>query len=353
MDLLSPAQLDAIIAEMTAAGLIDADADNTIKAYRNGIEYLSAWHSLRYGSPLETPTPMPVVLQYIVEHTRPPETAAPGIVLPETIDEALVQAGLKRARGIPAFATMRIRLTALTALHRLKRLPSPCQDPVVTRYLKRLAQEHALRGDLRGPIRPAVTQNALEAMLATCDDSLLGLRDRALLSFAWSAGGRKPGEIAALQVQDLERTARQSYLFMRPGERHPTLGAITLDGPAATALEAWLARAAITEGPLFRRTRGSRKPRVTADGLSAEHINAIVKQRAVKAGLGDTVSTHSLRLGFVSHSVAQGSPLGEVVRKVDVSDLSRVIDAAIGAPALSVDVGNVGSPPLDPNTVSN
>jgi hypothetical protein len=45
--------------------------------------------------------------------------------------------------------------------------------------------------------------------------------------------------------------------------------------------------------------------------------------------------------------------LGEVVRKVDVSDLSRVIDAAIGAPALSVDVGNVGSPPLDPNTVSN
>ena len=45
----------------------------------------------------------------------------------------------------------------------------------------------------------------LEAMLATCDDSLEGLRDRALLCFGFASGGRRRSEIAAADLRDLRR----------------------------------------------------------------------------------------------------------------------------------------------------
>jgi integrase len=54
----------------------------------------------------------------------------------------------------------------------------------------------------RSPRRKrAATREVLEAMLATCDDSLAGVRDRALLHFAWGSGGRRRSEVAAACVE--------------------------------------------------------------------------------------------------------------------------------------------------------
>jgi integrase len=43
----------------------------------------------------------------------------------------------------------------------------------------------------------------LEAMLGTCDDSPAGIRDWALLLFAFGSGGRRRSEVAAARVEDL------------------------------------------------------------------------------------------------------------------------------------------------------
>src|SRR6266702_5772787 len=51
--------------------------------------------------------------------------------------------------------------------------------------------------------KPALTKAPLEAMLATCTDGLIGLRDRALLLFAFASGGRRRSEVSAAVVEHL------------------------------------------------------------------------------------------------------------------------------------------------------
>jgi integrase len=52
----------------------------------------------------------------------------------------------------------------------------------------------------------------LEALLATCDDTLAGVRDRALLLFGLGSGGRRRSEVAAARVEDLV-AVDGGYLF--------------------------------------------------------------------------------------------------------------------------------------------
>ena len=42
-------------------------------------------------------------------------------------------------------------------------------------------------------------------MVDTCDDSLLGIRDRALIAFAFYYGGRQRAQLAATTVESFER----------------------------------------------------------------------------------------------------------------------------------------------------
>ena len=60
--------------------------------------------------------------------------------------------------------------------------------------------------------KTAITLAELEAMLATCDDSLEGLRDCALLCFGFSSGGRRRSEIAAADLRDLSRIGEKGYI---------------------------------------------------------------------------------------------------------------------------------------------
>jgi len=50
-------------------------------------------------------------------------------------------------------------------------------------------------------------------MLATCDDSLEGIRDRALLCFAFSSSGRRRSEVAAADMRDLRRIGDKGYIY--------------------------------------------------------------------------------------------------------------------------------------------
>src|SRR5258708_6806480 len=49
--------------------------------------------------------------------------------------------------------------------------------------------------------KDALTRDLLEQLLQTCDDSLRGRRDRALLLFAWSSGGRRRSEVAGADMR--------------------------------------------------------------------------------------------------------------------------------------------------------
>lgn len=106
-----------------------------------------------------------------------------------------------------------------------------------------------------GPSAKMVRCDSLDAMLATCEDSLLDARDRALLLFAAASGGPVGArKLWRARVEDLT-PVEGGYIFhlvrsktdqSGRGEDKPVLGR------AARALESWLSASGIKEGPLFR-----------------------------------------------------------------------------------------------------
>ena len=82
----------------------------------------------------------------------------------------------------------------------MRAVPNPCHDAQVRELLSRTRKAYAKRGDLPRK-KAALTKDPLQALLETCDDSLRGKRDRALLLFAWASGGRRRSEVASASLQ--------------------------------------------------------------------------------------------------------------------------------------------------------
>lgn len=311
------AELEAQVAQAVQAMRLVATPTATWTAYAKALRYIGAWMQLRTSQALELPVSVAQVQLFILDHFGHAERVAlPSgelqLVLrqrmPPEVDAALVAAGYKAELGLHRMTTIDHRLSVLSWAHGEKSLESPCQDPAVRRLLadcRKIAKELG-----QAPrTKTAATQNGLDVMLATCDDSLEGRRDRALLLFGWSSGGRRRSEIAAAEVRDLEWMGADSAIFRMRRSKTGDSGPKPVKDDAAVALRNWLAAAKITEGALFRRLWG---PKV-GERLSAHAIAAIVKRRASQAGLPGDFAGHSLRRGFVTEAGLNDIPLAQTM----------------------------------------
>ena len=286
-------------------------------AYAKALRYVGAWMQLRLGLPLSLPVSVAHVQLFILDHFGHAErTPSPqgGQVLtlrngmPPEVDQALVDAGYKADLGLHRMSTVGHRVTVLSWVHGEKRVTNPCQEPAVRRLLsdcRKLAKE--LGQSPRA--KTAATQSGLDEMLATCDDSLEGKRDRALLLFGWSSGGRRRSEISLADLRDLEWMGSETAVFRMRRSKTGDDGPKPVTGEAAIALRDWLAAAKITEGALFRRLWG---PKV-GPRLSPHAIAAIVKKRAGMANLPGDFAGHSLRRGFVTEAGLNDLPLAQTM----------------------------------------
>jgi integrase len=295
--------------------LREGSSPNTVASYRAAIQYWAAWHAARLATAFTLPVPVRAVVQFIVDHVE--HATAEGLAhdLPPEIDAMLVAARVKARPGPLSLATVRHRLAVLSEAHETKGLPNPCRSRAVQTLLSKTRIAYARRG-VRPAKKPALTREPLEQLLATCDASPIGLRDRALLLFAWASGGRRRSEVAAARMENLRRIP-EGFLFTLTYSKTQQDGAERDDmhkpvlGPAAEALAAWLAAAHINEGPIFRRIR--RGGAVQAAALSGEAIRRMVAQRAAQAGLEERYAAHSLRSGFVTEAGRQAVPLAETM----------------------------------------
>jgi integrase len=183
----------------------------------------------------------------------------------------------------------------------------------VQELIRRVRRAHAQRGELSQP-KHALTKDPLEAMLATCTDGLIGIRDRALLLFAWASGGRRRSEVAGAVMEQLIAVDATTYLYRLVHTKTDQMGAQShvekpIVGLAAKALTAWLQVSGIKDGAMFRRIRGSR----VAEALQPQTVRTIVKRRAQMAGLTGDFSAHSLRSGFMTDAGRQNIPLAEAM----------------------------------------
>lgn len=343
-DALSPGAMEAL-----RALLDQGESPNTVRSYRSAMRYWAAWFSLRYGRRLELPLPVTVVLQFIVDHGQRQDDAGRLLHdLPEAVDAALVAAGHKAALGAPTLSTLTHRVSVLSKIHQLQGLANPCDDGRVRELTARLRRGYARRGAAQPHAKPALTREPLQALLDTCDDSLAGLRDRALLLFAFSSGGRRRSEVTAATLDNTRPAPRSpgqrdapAFVHLMGASKSNQSGRTRADshkpvvGLAALALQAWLDAWRLhllhrglppPEGPIFRRIRKSSSGGAIAEPLTPQAVRAIVQARAALAGLDSAgFSAHSLRSGFVTEAAAQNIPMPETMALTGHRSPSSVI----------------------------
>ncbi|MFG0611314.1 site-specific integrase [Delftia sp. WSY_14] len=305
----------------------EGESANTRNSYQSAMRYWSAWHALRFDRQMQLPLDVPCVLQFIIDHAQRQTGAGLASEMPAHMDRALVEAGYKAREGPLSHNTLVHRMAVLSKAHQVHGLANPCQDGAVRELMSRTRKAYARRGE--GPAKKdALTRDLLEQLLDTCDDSLRGRRDRALLLFAWSSGGRRRSEVAGADMRHLRSVGPQEFIYTLAHSKTNQSGRDApenhkpVTGRAAQALADWLRAAAIQEGPIFRRIR---KGGHVGEPLSPAAVRDIVKQRCALAGVEGDFSAHSLRSGFVTEAGRQNVPLPDTMALTGHSSVNTVL----------------------------
>lgn len=330
---LAPARLDAATRAAIGELLEQGESANTRASYQSAIRYWLAWWQLRIAAPAglarafdpeqDLPLATECVLQFIADHAQRVDPKDPSqkvlkTELPKATAQALVRAGVKASTDPMALNTLKHRLAAMARLHRSRHLDSPTDSEEVRRLMRAVRNGYAKRRQLPRAKDPLAAAQ-LRALLATCDATPLGVRDRALLLFAFASGGRRRSEVAAADLA-LLRADGDGYSYhlahsktnqggeARPEDHKP------IRGEAAQALRAWIAllyARGMKEGPIFRRVR--RGGHIGVEGLSDHAVWDIVTRRCALAGIAaeGAFSAHSLRAGFMTEAALQNIPLDE------------------------------------------
>lgn len=340
---LQPTELSDVTHRAVEELLREGESKNTQMSYRSALRYWAAWYGMRYGRQIQLPVPVPCVLQFIVDHAE--RQTDKGLVseLPPQIDTAMVQAGYKGKIGAPAHNTLQHRLSVLSKAHQMHELKNPCQDAMVRELLSRTRKAYAKRGTLPRK-KSALTKEPLQALLDTCDASLRGKRDRALLLFAWSSGGRRRSETAHADMQFLKRVEPDGYIYDLSFSKTNQSGVDQPEnykpvaGIAAEAMADWIKVSGILSGPIFRRIR---KGGHLGEALSPAAVRDIVKARCVLAGVEGDFSAHSLRSGFVTEAGRQNISLAETMAMTGHQSVATVVGYFRAESALSNSAANL------------
>ncbi|MGV3551051.1 site-specific integrase [Rhizobium sp.] len=326
-------QLAAILTDDDVATLkhlaTEGMGANTLRALASDLAYIEAWSMAATGSPLPWPAPESLLLKFVAHHLWDPVERAdnPGHGMPIDVEASMRTAGLLKATGPHAPATVRRRLTSWSILTRWRGLSGAFAAP---------ALKSALRLAVRATGRPrqrksktAVTGDILAQLIATCTgNTLVDIRDRAILLTAFASGGRRRSELAGLRVEDLQdeepvqenpadpQSPPLPCLIINLGRTKTTSAdddaRSLLIGRPVVALKRWLAQADIANGPVFRKI--DQWGNIDRRGLTPQSINLIVKSRCAKAGLDpDKFSAHGLRSGYLTEAANRGVPLQEAM----------------------------------------
>lgn len=312
---LDPRELGSMAQEAERALLTQGESENTLRSYRSALRYWAAWYALRYRHAIALPVDEATVVQFIVDHAQRHDTVGElTSELPPAVDRALVDAGFKTKPGPPALNTLRHRVSVLSKAHQIQGVPNPCEASRVRELLSKTRRAYAKRGALPEK-KPALTREPLEELLDTCDESLAGLRDRALLLLAFSTGGRRRSEVTMASMENVRRSG-DAFVFTLTHSKTNQAGVDRAEnekplvGRAAQALQAWLTASGIVAGPIFRRVR---RGDVIGEPLAPAAVRDIVRKRCEAAGITEDYSAHSLRSGFVTEAGRQNIPLGEAM----------------------------------------
>ena len=258
---------------------------STRRGYARDVAYFSNWLDTHHNEHLTYPVSVERVLQFCLYHI-----------------DAQSPSPLK-------LTTVRRYLASLSVSHAEHGVTSPTQHPKVKMLLRR-----AKAAKNETPTKKAaITLDILEQLIATCDDSVIGLRDKAILLVGFASGGRRRSELVNLNMDDLNVVEDGYLITIHKSKTDKQLRGHTvpLKGQAAVALKAWVVRSGIRDGAVFR---GVKPDKTFFDSITGDSINKMVKARIKKIGLNEAeFGAHSLRAGFLTEATRQGINLTEAM----------------------------------------
>jgi integrase/recombinase XerD len=244
-----------------------------------------------------------------------------GITGPEELRQADHKAVIAWERFMretehAASSTIRRRLAALSSL-----------------YKHLVRHGHAARNPVGEVERPAINRDegstfafakaeARKLLDAPAEDTIAGLRDRAILSVGLQVGLRR-AEIAALRVGDLHQNrGYDSLRVMRKGGRRD---ALAINPQTAARLRAYLETAghrADNDGPLFRPLKHNGKQDAARRHMDPDAIDRVVRKYSGALRLDRGYSAHSMRATFITTALENGAQLEDVQKAAGHRDPS-------------------------------
>ena len=276
-------------------------ASNSQRAHDRDLKYFLAWCNLTNPHSLVYPVSEDIIIQFIVDHAG---------YMALDVEQTLIDQGLKRKSGALSHRTIRRFIGSISFAHDRRGVANPCQSKQIRLLLKKLT----IATTSTSKVKKAITQTIFDAMLMTCDDDLVGLRDRALLQVAMTTGGRRRSEIASIEIESLEPTNDGYFLHIgrSKNDQEGVGNILPLFGAAASDVKAWILRSGIRHGQLFR---GIHRSGCLRAGISPTTINRIVKRRVQLAGFDPTeFSAHSLRSGFITEASCQKINIQDIIQ---------------------------------------
>lgn len=274
--------------ERVAAYAAASISPNTRKAYRSDWAAFAAWCAERNLSPLPAQ----------------PETIALFLA-----DQA--EQGLKTS-------TIGRRMASLSQAHELAGHPSPTRDRRVRKVWQGICREKGCSVQKKR----ALALTDLKAIVAGCEDDLMGKRDKALLLLAFS-GAMRRSELIGLDVEDVQVEGDNGLRVHIRRSKTDQTGAgreigIPVGKNATTcpvlAFRAYLNAAQLTAGPVFRPL--NRWGSLRQGRLTSQSVAYILKRRIKALGIDPNVyGAHSLRSGFVTSAARAGVPEHAIARQ--------------------------------------
>jgi len=300
--------------------ILSGISKNTLKSYSKDLKYLWAWAKLRLNLDEAYPIEPAMVLTFLTDHF---------VKMPDHVEDMLIAAGIKRKKGPLKYSTIKRRLFTISAFHTKQGLKNPCKHRMVVEVMQKARKAMILNGIEVEKKLPAV-KSVIEKLIITCDDSLVGLRDKAIILTGFSSGGRRRNEISRFNVDHLTEVANgyTIKMFQSKSDYSGLPKTFPVIGVSGSALKEYLAATGITCGPLFRNIS---KHGTIHDGLSGIGIHQIMKKRFQLAGLDyKQYGSRSLRSGFVTESMNQGIALHEIKKMTNHASFKSLEDYAIG-----------------------
>lgn len=227
-------------------------------------------------------------------------------------------------------STVRRRLYAIRKVHRLLRLPDPTHDEDINLAFRRVRRLRAARPKQA----KGLTAPHLKRLLAVQSNTLLGLRNRAMLSLGYELLTRR-SELVALRDDDLEERADGTLriLIRRSKTDQAGLGRLAFTSRDTASLVAeWQMRRGDETDWLFCPVY---KGKPVDRSLECHSVKRVIKEAAELAGFSEEdvhrFSGHSMRVGAAQDLLTRGVDTVGIMRAggwKSLSVLARYLEQA-------------------------